>query len=121
MPRHPGISRAGDRQPCPKGCAFSRSLHTHHDSLLTVDNDPHSLLELMELAVTWHELDYSGTQVIPPSQWLDFLDCHQWHDPDLAERIFSLATDIARHPTRHPQHETASSPSILRLAPAHVS
>ncbi|MET7763658.1 hypothetical protein ABZS71_17170 [Streptomyces sp. NPDC005393] len=121
MPRHTGMSRADDWQPCPKRCAFSRSLRTHHDSLLSVDSDPGAVLELMELAVTWRELDYSGTQVIPPAQWLDFLDCHQWRNPDLVERIFSLATDIAQRPTRRPHHETASSPSVLRLAPAHVS
>jgi hypothetical protein len=70
------------------------ALH-HHDRLLTVEFDIGELLELIELAVTWSELDYSGAGVVPPEQWLDFAACHEWHDPDRAARIFSVATDIA--------------------------
>lgn len=60
-----------------------------------MDSDIDEMLELMELAVTWGELDYSGELVIPPTQWLDFLDRHEWRDADRAVRIFTLATDIA--------------------------
>jgi hypothetical protein len=71
------------------------ALRRHHDRLLTVESDVDELLELVELAVTWGELDYSGAGVVPPGQWLEFAACHEWRDPDRAARIFSVATDIA--------------------------
>ena len=52
-------------------------------------------VELMELATTWEELDYSGEAVIPPSDWLDFAASHTWRNPELAARLFSLAIDVA--------------------------
>jgi hypothetical protein len=52
-------------------------------------------LELLELATTWEELDYSGEAVIPPCDWLDFAAAHTWRDPELASRLFSVATDVA--------------------------
>ncbi|MGE3285054.1 MAG: hypothetical protein AB7J32_02990 [Pseudonocardia sp.] len=67
----------------------------HHDRLLAVDVDPEELLALLELAVTWHELDYSTTPVLGPDAWADFAACHTWRDPQRAERAFSLALDIA--------------------------
>ena len=41
---------------CPTG-----PTRAHHDRLLTIDTDEDALLELMDLAVTWHELDYSAS------------------------------------------------------------
>jgi hypothetical protein len=46
------------------------------------------------MALTWPELEYSETCTIPPESWMAFLESHRWTDPDRAERIFSLATDI---------------------------
>jgi len=86
--------------PCRAGCAVPPAARQHHDRLLTVEFDIGELLELIELAVTWSELDYSGAAVVPPAQWLDFAACHEWHDPDRAARIFSVATDIALRPDR---------------------
>jgi hypothetical protein len=85
---------------CRAGCAVEIASRHHHDRLLTVDSDVGELLELVELAVTWGELDYSGTGVVPPWKWLEFAACHEWRDPDRAARIFSVATDIALRPGR---------------------
>ena len=83
---------------CRPGCSVPTAARHHHDRLLTVEFDIDELLELIELAVTWGELDYSDAGVVPPNQWLDFAACHEWRNPDRAARIFSVATDIAlRH------------------------
>jgi hypothetical protein len=66
----------------------------HHDRLLTVDTNVEALLELLEIAVTWHELDYSETPVVGPQDWLAFADEHAWRYPDRASRAFGLAVDI---------------------------
>lgn len=68
----------------------------HHDQLLWVETDIEAMLDFLETAITWHELDYSRDDRIPPEEWLDFAATHQWSDPDRVMRIFSLATDIAR-------------------------
>jgi hypothetical protein len=52
-------------------------------------------VELLELATTWGELDYSEEAVIPPQDWLDFAAAHTWRDTDTAFRLFSVATDVA--------------------------
>src|SRR4051794_14155172 len=69
---------------CRAGCAVEVASRHHHDRLLTVESDVGELLELVELAVTWGELDYSGTGVVPPWKWLEFAACHEWRDPDRA-------------------------------------
>jgi len=83
---------SGER-PC--RCRFARETQTHHDRLLSVLDDPDQLIELMELAVTWAELDYSEIPVIPPNRWMEFVDSHIWSDGAKAERVMSLAIDIA--------------------------
>jgi hypothetical protein len=52
-------------------------------------------LDLFELATTWEELDYRAEDLVPPSDWLDFAAEHRWGDPELAERLFSVAVDVA--------------------------
>jgi hypothetical protein len=81
------------RRPC--DCRFARFAPRHHDLLLNVESDVATTLELMELATTWEELDYSAEAVIPPCDWMDFAAAHNWRDPELASRLFSLATDVA--------------------------
>lgn len=76
-------------------CRFAKTAPRHHDLLLNVEADVATTLELMELATTWDELDYSGEAVIPPCDWLDFVAAHHWRDPELAFRLFSLAIDVA--------------------------
>lgn len=89
--------RAADLVPCAGHCCADSGGHPHHDRLLAVETDINELLELIELAVTWGELDYSGAPVIPPERWIDFAARHHWRDPHRVMRIFSLATDIALH------------------------
>lgn len=75
-------------------CA-DRRWRAHHDRLLRVETDVDEMLELLELAVTWSELDYSDAAVVPPERWTDFALAHVWGDPDRMERLFGLAADIA--------------------------
>jgi len=75
-------------------CRFAEALG-HHDELLRATRDVAVVLELVELAVTWPELDYSGAALIHPADWLEFATEHSWDDPDLAHRLFSAARDIA--------------------------
>lgn len=82
---------------CGSECRFVDRLASHHDQLLAVEETAEALLDLLELAVTWGELEYASVAVIPPAQWLDFVSQHRWHDRDHAERIFSLAADVAMH------------------------
>lgn len=79
---------------CRRRCAVAARHPEHHDRLLGVDSDPDALLELLEIAVTWHELDYTDAGVVDPADWLDFAGAHRWQYPDRAERAFSLALDI---------------------------
>jgi hypothetical protein len=76
-------------------CADRRRHAPHHDRLLLVETDFDELLELLELAVTWHELDYSDAAVVPPERWTEFVTAHVWRDQDRMERLFGLAADIA--------------------------
>jgi hypothetical protein len=79
-------------------CRFAKIAPRHHDRLLNVEADVVTTLELMELATTWEEIDYSGEAVIPPCDWMDFAAAHNWRNPELAFRLFSLAIDVARRP-----------------------
>jgi hypothetical protein len=79
----------------PCQCRFARWAPLHHDMLLSVETDVAMAVELVELATTWEELDYSGQAVIPPSEWLDFAGAHSWRDTELAFRLFGVATDVA--------------------------
>lgn len=77
------------RDACPAGPS-----RVHHDRLLAVDTDADALLELMELAVTWHELEHPWEALVGPAEWATFARRHRWVHPDRAERAFLLAGDI---------------------------
>lgn len=77
------------RDACPAG-----PRRAHHDRLLTVDTDTDALLELMELAVTWHELDHPRERLVPPVEWSTFAERHHWVCPERAEQAFLLAVDV---------------------------
>jgi hypothetical protein len=85
---------------CRHTCAFDAATEWHHRRLMTIESDQNVLLELIELAVTWPELQYSETPTIAPEHWLRFVESHTWADPDRVERIFSVATDIVMTATR---------------------
>ena len=78
---------------CP--CRPERHVRAHHDRLLHVEAEPDEVLELLELAVTWRELDWSGEGVVAPEHWVEFAATHAWVHPDRMERLFGLAADIA--------------------------
>lgn len=82
------------RLSCRGGACGASTYREHHDRLLTVDTDPDALLGLIELAVTWHELDYSTEPVVGPRQWPTFVDRHHWMLPERAAWAFELAVDI---------------------------
>jgi hypothetical protein len=76
-------------------CRFAEVAPRHHDLLVRVDCDVAVALDLFELATTWGELDYGGQALVPPADWLEFGAAHRWRDPDVAERLFSVAVDVA--------------------------
>lgn len=80
-------------------CRFIDGARVHHDELLRVPTELAMAVELLELATSWREIDYSGETLIPPADWLSFATEHIWPDPDLAHRLFGLAVDIARRGT----------------------
>ncbi len=83
------------RAPVACSCRFAREAPLHHDALLRVDADVAAALELFELATTWEELDYSGEALVEPADWLEFAAEHRWRNPEVAERLFSVAVDVA--------------------------
>jgi hypothetical protein len=76
-------------------CRFASTAPAHHDQLLQAGSDVAMALDLVELAITWNELDYSQEEVIPPADWLEFAADHLWEDSDVALRLFSAAVDIS--------------------------
>jgi len=89
-------------------CRPDRRTRTHHDRLLRVEDDPEEVIELLELAVTWGELDYSESDVVPPEAWIDFATGHRWRHPERVQRLFSVAADVAlRGPHPAPDHVPA--------------
>jgi hypothetical protein len=86
----------------------------HHARLAAIEHDQDAVLDLMELALTWPELEYSEKSTIPPESWMAFLESHRWTDPDRAERIFSLATDIVMTAKRASRQRLAFSGCDLR-------
>lgn len=107
---HPVVVPLAGRAPTGRevgdgGCRPGRRLRAHHDRLLRVEDDPDEVVELLELAVTWAELDYSEVDVVPPDAWIDFALGHRWQRPERVLRLFSLAADVAlRGPHRLPAH-----------------
>jgi hypothetical protein len=79
---------------CRATCACDAATEWHHARLTMMESDQDALLELFELALTWYELEYSETPIIPPDQWMSFVENHCWSDPGRVERIFSIATDL---------------------------
>lgn len=95
------------RARCRDACDYDAG-SVWHDTLTRVESDSDALLDLMELALTWHELEYSETTTLSPDQWPSFMECHHWDDPDRAERIFSIAADVVRTAGRATTHRTGT-------------
>ncbi|GAA4755893.1 hypothetical protein [Actinomycetospora chibensis] len=99
---------AGAWAPGVERCRPDRRTRIHHDRLLRVEDDPDEVIELLELAVTWGELDYSESDVVPPEAWIDFAAGHRWRHPERVLRLFSVAADVAlRGPHLAPDHVPA--------------
>jgi hypothetical protein len=79
---------------CRATCACDPATEWHHARLTRIESDQDALLELFEVALTWYELEYSETPIIPPDQWMSFVENHCWSDPSRVERIFRIATDL---------------------------
>jgi len=86
-------------------CPFARTAPRHHDQLVRATTDVAMAVELLELATTWREIDYSAEVLVPPSDWPEFASWHAWPDPELAERLFGVAADVARGRTAVPRFE----------------
>ena len=101
------MTAAHTRTLCCRACSTDAANAVHHDRLLTVDTDAEELLALLEMAVTWYELDYSDSPVIGPAGWSTFAQSHGWTHPERAERVFSLAVDIVGRSIACPLPEPA--------------
>ncbi len=107
------------RLACHGGCRSDPARRAHHDRLLAVEADPDAVLELFDLAVTWHELEYDADEMIAPARWPEFAQRHRWQDPARVERVFALATDIAMRALPAAPLSIASGSGICPiLAPA---
>lgn len=115
--RSPGSHDGAER------CRPEPRTRAHHDRLLRVEDDPDEVVELLELAVTWSELDYSEVEVVPPEAWIDFAVGHRWRHPERVLRLFSLAADVALRgphvlPVPGPSPCSATEAARLGLADA---
>jgi hypothetical protein len=75
-------------------CRFARNAPGHHRRLVSLEAQPFtSLVELIEMAATWGEIEYGETEpVIPPSEWIEFAEAHAWTDGD---RVFNALVALA--------------------------
>ena len=75
-------------------CRFARNAPGHHRRLVSLEAQPlTSLVELIEMAATWGEIEYGETEpVIPPSEWIEFAEAHAWTDGD---RVFDALVALA--------------------------
>jgi hypothetical protein len=79
---------------CRDTCAVDAATEWHHARLTRVEDDQDALLELLELAITWHELEYAESAIVAPERWPTFVENHRWTHPDRVERIFRIALDV---------------------------
>ncbi|MEV5966366.1 hypothetical protein AB0L70_31655 [Kribbella sp. NPDC051952] len=76
------------------GCRFERRAPAHHRRLVALEAQPmNSLVELIEMAATWGEIEYGEIEpVIPPDEWIDFAEAHAWDD---GNRVFDALVALA--------------------------
>ncbi len=85
------------------GCRFERTAPAHHHRLISLETAPmSSLVELIEIAATWGEIEYGETDpVIPPSEWIAFAETHAWDDSSrVLDAFIALASLVPRFPSR---------------------
>ena len=88
-----------DHQAVDCRCRFAQTAPGHHHRLVSLEAQPlTSLVELIEMAATWGEIEYGETEpVIPPSEWIEFAEAHVWSDGD---RVFDAFVALASLPPR---------------------
>ncbi|GAC1388786.1 MAG: hypothetical protein NVSMB4_14940 [Acidimicrobiales bacterium] len=97
-------------------CSFQTAFPDHHDRLLQLEGDGiYGATELIELALTWDELDYSDQALIGPDDWAAFVSAHHWHDATAVAELIEVALDCARiAPTR--RHRAPATLPMFRPA-----
>lgn len=84
------------------GCRFERLAPEHHRRLAALEERPwEGLVELVEMAATWGELEYGEREpIIGPADWIDFAEQHSWRDStrvgDVMIALASLALPVSR-------------------------
>ena len=111
LPERHDAGRPGECR-CP-----DRRWRSHHDRLLRVEADQDEVVELLELAVTWSELDYSGAQVVPPERWDDFALAHVESDAVQNMRLAVPGLQVADAEQRLGHVKHAPPPYRLRALP----
>jgi hypothetical protein len=76
------------------GCRFEQHAPAHHRRLVALEQEPMTaLVELIEMAATWHEIEYGESEpVIPPDEWIAFAEDHAWMD---GARVFDALVALA--------------------------
>lgn len=96
------------------GCRFELSAPAHHRRLVSLESEPMtSLVELIEMAATWGELEFGEAEpVIPPTEWIEFAETHAWGD---AARVFDALVALSSlAPVRSPLATVTPLPLPLR-------
>jgi hypothetical protein len=96
------------------GCRFEQSAPAHHRRLIAIEREPmSSLVELIEMAATWHEIEYAETDpVIPPAEWIEFAETHHWRDRERVLDAFVALASLA------PARATLAAVIPMRQTPA---
>jgi hypothetical protein len=95
------------------GCRFGDLAPAHHDRLVSIETDVlGTVLELVELAATWNELEYSESEpLLAPGEWIEFAMAHEWRDPKrIVDLMIALSSLVAR-----PARDTLAS--VIPLFP----
>jgi hypothetical protein len=98
------------------GCRFEQSAPDHHRRLVALEREPmSSLVELIEMAATWGEVEYGETEpVIAPREWIEFAETHAWSD---TTRVYDALVALASlAPARSPLATVTRLPVATRAA-----
>ncbi len=85
---------AADLESCDaSSCRFRETAPDHHDRLVRLEVSTFEVVtELIELAATWHELEYCEcAPLVPPDEWIPFIESHRWSD---FERVFDMVIGL---------------------------
>lgn len=100
----------------PCDCAFRLAAPAHHDRLLQLESSSFEVLaELIDLVATWGEVEFGWREpLVDPSDWLGFVDQHQWQRPDQVLEIVVSLWSIALSCSHAEQRATTvASPGVI--------